>query len=137
MRTACPSFRPSSQIGYQTRSAKRADVGATGVQQHDVDVGLEAELGAAVAPDGDQRDAAGAALGLGVREELREPAVDEVAVGPAQRPPDEGAVALERRPSGRQSHAPVWQVRCTVRSSRRAAGRRCGSDPRWSQNGGA
>ena len=106
VRTACPSFTPSSQIGYQTRSASGADVGAAGVQQHDVDVGLEAELGPAVAADRDQGDVAGAALGLGAGEELGEPAVDEVAVGPAQRPPDERAVALQRRPSRRPEPCP-------------------------------
>ena len=41
-----------------------ADVGAPGVEQHDVDVGLQAELGAAVAADGDQGHPAGAALRL-------------------------------------------------------------------------
>ena len=77
------------------------------MQEDDVDVGLEAQLGPAVAPDRDQRDVTGAALGFGGGEELGEPAVDEVAVGPAQRPPHEGAIAFQRRPSRRQCHAQV------------------------------
>ena len=77
------------------------------MQEDDVDVGLEAELRAAVAPDRDQRDVTGAALGFGGGEELGEPVVDEVAVGPAQRPPDEGSIAFQRSPSRRQCHAPV------------------------------
>ena len=70
-----------------------ADVGPTGVQQHDVDVRLEAQLRPSVPAHGHERHAAGAALRLGRGQEVGEPAVHEVAVGPAQRPPDEGVVA--------------------------------------------
>ena len=89
-----------------------ADVGATCVQEDDVDVGLEAELRTAVAPHRDQRDVTGAALGFGGGEEVGEPVVDEVAVGPAQRSSHEGSIAFQRSPSRRQCHAPVSQVRC-------------------------
>ena len=107
MRTAWPSFRPSSQIGYQTRSAKRADVAPAGVEEHHVDVRLEAELGPAIAADGDERDPAAAELRLCVRDNLREPAIHEVAVGPAEGPTDQGGIAFEGRSCRRQSHAPV------------------------------
>ncbi len=57
VRTAWPSFRPSSQIGYQIRSASCGDVGPAAWSEQDVDVGLRGELGPPVAADGDEGDA--------------------------------------------------------------------------------
>ena len=55
------------------------------VEQHDVDVGLEAQLGPPVAADGDERrPRRHRTRPRPPTSELRQPAVDEVAVGPAR-----------------------------------------------------
>ena len=113
-----------------------ADVGAPGVEEHDVDVGLQAELGSAVAADRDEGDVAGAALRLGGGEELGEPVVDEVAVGPAERPADQGAVALERPPAPDASAMPQsGRSSAQIEPTRRRAATWIGSHVL--ENGGA
>ena len=59
VRTEWPSFRPSSQIGYQMRSAMAADALDPGVQQQHVDVGLGRQLPAPVAAHRHQGHATG------------------------------------------------------------------------------
>ena len=70
------------------------DVLAAAVHEQDVDVAPGGELGAAVAPHGDQRDAAVVAVGGGL-EQVAQPAVDQAGVAPAPRDPGEGGVAEE------------------------------------------
>jgi hypothetical protein len=81
-----------------------ADVGPPGVEEQHVDVGLEAQLRPPVAADGDEGHVP-APVALPHRgEELGQPGVDEVAVGPAQIPPDERGVLGQRGAGGRQLH---------------------------------
>ena len=54
VRTEWPSFRPSSQIGYQIRSAMAPMPLRPVVQQHHVEIALRRQLAPAVAADGDQ-----------------------------------------------------------------------------------
>ena len=92
-----------------------ADVPATSVQQHEVEVAVRAQLLATEAPDGHDRH-----IRL-VTQKLGQPGVDQIGVGHAETAAGEGAVGEQRVPSSAQ--ALYRRVR-----RRRCPSRRCGSE---------
>ena len=117
-----------------------ADVRAAAVQEQHVDVGVEAELGPPVAADGDQRHVLEADLVPHLGEQLDQPGVDEVAVGPAQVPSDQRRVCRQLGPgavssiSGRaDGDDPEARPSCAPRSASHRLRIRAAraTDPRW------
>ena len=57
VRTAWPSFRPASQIGYQSGLGRAAGQAPGGVEQEEVEVAAGRQLAPAVAADGHEGQA--------------------------------------------------------------------------------
>ena len=109
VRTEWPSFRPSSQIGYQSRSATSAGGALAPVEQEEVEVGRRGEVAAAVAADGHQGEVVRAPAPVGGRgEAVDQPGVDRSPPGIGERTAPQGrrppAAGLDRLP------AVMWAV---------------------------